>query len=131
MRRSQLLWQYGHYLGLVVLSGSPVLLEPLQPVFQRARDCYTCLLAMASALLDDRDAAHADRISAWLARAEALPHEPLSKDESAILAFEQGRLAELTGDASSAATRYRQSYALNPHPNNGAGTALRRLGLEP
>ena len=44
---------------------------------------------------------------------------------------EQGRLAELTGDADTAAARYRQAYALYPHPEVDAGAALRCLGLAP
>ena len=40
-------------------------------------------------------------------------------------------MAELTGDAATAATRYRQAYAIYPHPEIDAGTALRRLGLAP
>ena len=131
MRRQQLLWQYGHYLGLVVLSDSPVLLEPMRALLDRAHDCRTCLVAMASALLDDDDDAHADRVSAWLTRAGALPHEPLRKAEPARLAYERGRLAELTGDDDEAAAHYRRSHALYPHPDNDAGTALRRLGLLP
>ena len=133
-RRNGLLSNYGRYLGLVVLSGSPRLLEPLAPLFARAQDCYTCLLGMAIALLDNvgnDDAGHANRIAAWLTRAEALHGQALSKAESAQLPFEQGRLAELTGDAATAAARYRQSHALDPHPANPAAAALRRLGLAP
>ena len=133
-RRNRLLLHYGSYLGLVVLSGSPRLLEPLAPLLARAQHCYPCLLGMAIALLDNvsnDDDAHANRIAAWLTRAEALHGQALSKGESAQLPFEQGRLAELTGDAATAAARYRQSHALNPHPANPAGAALRRLGLAP
>ena len=132
-RRHGLLSNYGRYLGLVVLSGSPRLLEPLAPLFARAQDCYTCLVGMAIALLDNvgnDDAGHANRIAAWLTRAEALHGQALSKSESAQLPFEQGRLAELTGDAATAAARYRQSHALDPHPANPAA-ALRRLALAP
>ena len=99
-----------------------------------AEDCYTCLLGTAIALLDNVDngaAAHANRIAAWLARAEALHGQALSKGESAQLPFEQGRLAELIGDPATAAARYRQSHALYPHPANPAADALRRLGLAP
>ena len=131
-RRSGLLSRYGNYLGLVVLSGSPLLLEPMAEVFERADDCYPCLLGMAAALLDqDAAADHADRIAAWLARAEVLRGRALTKQESAKLRFEHGRLAELTGDAVTAATRYRQAYAIFPHPDRDAGPALRRLGLAP
>ena len=95
-RRNGLLSHYGRYLGLVVLSGSPMLLEPLAPLFERAQDCYTCLLGMAIALLDNDAAPHANRIAAWLTRARALHGQAISKSESAQLPFEQGRLAEST-----------------------------------
>ena len=130
-RRSGLLSRYGNYLGLVVLSGSPLLLEPMAELFERAQDCYPCLLGMAAAPLDNDAADHADRVAAWLARAEALHDQALGKGESARLPFEQGRLAELTGDAVTAAARYRQAFALYPHPDVDAGAALRRLGLAP
>ena len=52
---------------------------------------------------DEGAAAHADRIAAWLARAEALRDQALTKGESADVPFLQGRLAELTGAAASAA----------------------------
>ena len=43
--------------------------------------------------------------------------------------FDQGRLAELTGDA--ATIRYREAYAIFPHPDIDAGAALCRRGLAP
>ncbi len=139
VRRNELLWRYGNYLGLVVLSGSPLFLEPMVGLFERADDCYPCLLAMAGALLDnaaaaqlDDDAAgHAGRMAGWLAQAETLRDQAMSKGESAKVFFEQGRLAELTGDADTAAVRYRQAWAVYPHPEVDAGPALRGLGLAP
>ena len=134
VRRHTLLSHYAAYLGLVFLSGAPVLLEPTEPLFPRAEDCYPCLTGLASALLENWDEGasdHAGRIAAWLARAEALHDEALTKGESADLPFLQGRLAELTGDAASAAAAYRRSYALHPHPESETAEALRRLGLSP
>ena len=131
VRRNELLYQYGRYLGLVHVLGSPVLLEPAAPLFERAHDCYVCLTAMAASALDLGSADRADRIAGWLARAGALREQALRKAESAKLPFLRGRLAELTGDAATADARYRQSHALYPHPDNEAGAALRRLGLVP
>ena len=131
-RRNELLSHYTAYLGLVFLSGAPVLLEPTEPLFPRAEDCYPCLTGLASALLENWDEGasdHAGRIAAWLARAEALHDEALTKGQSADLPFLQGRLAELTGDAAAAA--YRRSYALHRHPESETAEALRRLGLSP
>ena len=130
-RRNGFLSHYGEYLGLVVLSGSPLLLEPMARVFERTDDCYPCLLGMAGSLLDNDAAGHASRIAGWLARAEALHDQAMSNPESAKVFFEQGRLAELTGDAATAAIRYREAYAIFPHPDIDAGAALRRLGLAP
>ena len=133
-RRNGLLSHYATYLGLVLLSGAPALLEPTGPLLPRADDCYPCLTGLAAVFLDNWDdgaAAHADRIAGWLARAEALHDQALTKSESADLPFLRGRLAELTGDASSAAAGYRRSYGLHPHPESDAASALRRLGLAP
>ena len=129
-RRNALLTHYGNYLGLIVLVDS-WLQEPLAEPLERADDCYPCLPGMADAVLDNDVAGHADRVAAWLARAEALHDHAPSKRESARLRFEQGRLAERRGDAAAAAARYRQAYAIYPHPDVDAGAALRRLGLAP
>ena len=128
--RYGLLYRYGYYLGLIVLSGSPELLEPMESLIERAEDCYPCLIRMVTTLHDNEVAAP-ERISAWLARAEALFHEAASKSERARLPFEQGRLAESAGDIATAAARYRESHAIYPHPRNQARDALRRLGLAP
>ena len=133
-RRNALLTHYGTYLGLVFLSGAPVLLEPTERLFPRAEDCYPCLTGMAAALLDnwgEGGGAHGDRIAAWLARAGALRDQAFTKSESADLHFLQGRLAELSGDADAAAAGYRRSYAIYRHPRSEAADALRRLGLAP
>ncbi|MDE0194745.1 MAG: DUF2723 domain-containing protein [bacterium] len=130
-RRNGFLTHYGKYLGLVVFAGSPLFLEPMAGLFERADDCYPCLLGMAGSLLDNDATAHADRLAGWLARAETLRDQALSKQESAKVFFEQGRLAELTGAAGVAAARYRQAYAVFSHPDIDAGAALRRLGLVP
>ena len=129
-RRSNLLTHYGNYLGLLVVVGSRYL-EPMAGLLERAEDCYPCLLGMVDAVLDNDAAGHADRLAAWLARAEALHDRALSKGESARLPLEQGRLAELTGDAATAAARYREAYAIFPHPGAAAAVALRRMGLAP
>ena len=133
-RRNGLLFRYGNYLGLAALSGIPDLQDPMEELIRRTDDCYPCLVSMASTFLDNADgggAALSHRIAGWLARAGALRGQALTKAESAGLPYEQGRLAELTGDAVAAAARYRESYALHPHPRNDAGAALRRLGLAP
>ena len=131
VRRNELLSQYGRYLGLVRVLGSPVLLEPAEPLFQRAQDCYACLTGMAASVLDYGTAHLADRIAVWVERAAAQHDQALSKAESARLPFLRGRLAELTGDTAAAAAHYRRSHALYPHPDNEAGAALRRLGFAP
>ena len=86
---------------------------------------------MAGSLLDNDATSHADRIAGWLARAETLRDQALSKQESAKAFFERGRLAELTGDAGAAAARYREAHAIFPHLHIDGGAALRRLGLAP
>ena len=133
-RRNALLSHYGAYLGLIFLSGAPILLGPAEPLIALADDCYPCLTGLASALLENWDegaSAHAGPIAAWLARAEALRDQALTKGESADLPYLQGRLAELTGDAASAAAAYRRAYAIQPHPESDSSEALRRLGLAP
>ena len=130
-RRNILLEHYGNYLGLVVLAG-PLFLDPMAELFEHAEDCYPCLLGMARSLLNNNaGASHADRIAGWLARAEGLRGQAMSKQQSAKVFLRQGRLAELTGDADTAVARYRRAYAIYPHPDVDAGAVLRRLGLAP
>ena len=105
--------------------------RPMASLIERAEGCYSCLLGMAAALLDNEAAGHADRIAGWLARAEALRDRVLSKQESAWVFFKQGRLAELTGDPDTAAARYRQAWAVYPHPDVDAGPALAASALRP
>ena len=128
-RRNNFLTHYGRYLGRVTLLDSPALRDSMTEVFEGADDCYPCLLSMAGSLLDQDAAGHAGLIAGWLARAGALRDQAMSKQESAKVFFERGRLAELTGDAAAAAIRYREAYAIFPHPERDAGAALRRLGL--
>ena len=130
-RRNGLLFRYGNYLGLGALSGIPGLQEPMEQLIRRTDDCYPCLVSMASTFLDNWEsggAARPDRIAGWLARADGLRGQALTKAEAAGLPYEQGRLAELTGDAATAVARYRESYALYSHPRNDAAAAVRRLG---
>ena len=130
-KRALLLSNYGAYLGFAVL-GPPLVIESMAPLIERAEGCYPCLLGMSAAVLRSNEAAdHTDRIAGWLARAEALRDQAMTKQASAKVFFEQGRLAELTGDADTAAARYRQAYGVHPHPEGDAGAALRRLGLAP
>ena len=67
---------------------------------------------MSAVLLNSDAADHAGRGAGWLARAETLRGEAMSKMDSARVFFEQGRLAELTGDEV-AAGRYRRAYAVS------------------
>ena len=128
-RRNNFLSHYGRYLGRVTLLDEPALRDSMTEVFEGADDCYPCLLSMAGSLLDQDAAGHAGLIAGWLARAGALRDQAMSKQKSAKVFFERGRLAELTGDAAAAAIRYREAYAIFPHPERDAGAALRRLGL--
>ena len=106
-------------------------MSPWSGLFERVGDCYPCLLGRVDSLLDNNATDHADRITGWLARAEVLHDQALRKQESAKVFFEQGRLAELTGNAAAAAIRYREAYAVFPHPRRDAGAALGRLARAP
>ena len=132
--RNGLLTHYSSYLGLVLLSGASTLLEPTEPLLPRTGDCYPCLTGLATTVLDNWNAggaARAGRVAAWLGPGRGAARPSPQQGRVGHPPFLQGRLAELTGDAATAAARYRRSYALYPHPRNEAADALGRLGLRP
>ena len=79
MRRNELLFQYGRYLGLIYFIDEPVFLDPMQELFGLAEGSYASLLGMATTLIENGNSPHWEQVSAWLAKAETLKHEALKR----------------------------------------------------
>ena len=123
--RNKLLFRYGQYLGLIYFSGNPILLHSMQDLFRLVERNYTCLLGMASVLLDNGNSSHWEQVSAWLDRAETLKHEALGKEFLAKLYYLKGSLLQKQGQRVAAVASFRKSRDIYPHPDNQALKALK------
>ena len=127
--RNRLLFRYGQYLGLIYFSGNPILLHSMQDLFRLVERNYTCLLGMATILLDNGNSSHWEQVSAWLDRAETLKHEALSKEFLAKLYYLKGSLLQKRGQRVVAVASFRKSRDIYPHPDNPALEALEQYKI--
>ena len=123
VRRNELLFQYGRYLGLVYFSGDPIL-DPMQDSFRLGEGSYAGLIGMATTLIENGNSSHWEQVSAWLAKAETLKHEALKKKTLAWLYYLEGSLLQQQGQKMAAIAAFRKSRDLYPHPENKALKAL-------
>ena len=127
VRKSTLLLNYGRYLGLIHLSDDPVFLNQMQDLFRLAEESYSCLLGMSSILIEQGNSTHRERASGWLAKAETIKHEVISKRNLAKLYYWKGRLSQKQGQRMAAIASFEKSRDIYPHPeNNKAVKALER-----
>ena len=124
VRRNGLLFQYGRYLGLIYLSGDPGFLDSMQELFRLAEESYTCLLGMATILIEHGNSSHWEQVSAWLNRAETLKREALKKQTLARLYYLKGSLLQKQGKRVDAVASFGKSRDIYPHPKNKALEAL-------
>ncbi len=127
--RNRLLFRYGQYLGLIYFSGNPILLHSMQDLFRLVERNYTCLLGMASILLDNGNSSHWKQVSAWLDRAETLKREALDKEFLAKLYYLKGSLLEKQGQRVAAVASFGKSRDIYPHPDNKALEALEQYKI--
>ena len=126
VRRNKLLSDYGRYLGLIELSGDPVFLDQTQELFRLAEGSYTCLLGIASILIEMGNSAHWEQASAWLAKAETVKHEALTKKTLARLYYLKGSFSQKQGQKAAAVAFFGKSRDIYPHPENKAIKALEK-----
>ena len=107
-----------------MLSGDPVFLDQTQDLFRLAEGSYACLLGMASILIEQGNSAHWEQASAWLAKAETVKHEALTKKTLAKLYYWKGSLLQKQGQKTAAAASFGKSRDIYPHPENKAIKAL-------
>ncbi len=129
VRRNELLFQYGQYLGLIHFTGHP-LRDHVQQLFQLAHGSYASLLGMATVLLDNGNSSNWEQVASWLTRAETLKHEALKKKTLADLYYHKGRLLQNLGKANAAVVSLRKSRDIYPHPHNKALKALDQYRID-
>ncbi len=129
VRRNELLFQYGQYLGLIHFTGHP-LRDQVQDLLQLAHGTYASLLGMATVLLDNGNSSNWEQVSAWLARAETLKHEALKKKTLAELYYLKGRLLQKQDQTNAAIVSFRKSRDIYPHPQNKALEALDQYRID-
>ena len=118
VRRNGLLFQYGRYLGLIYFSGDLGFLDSMQELFRLAEGSYTCLLGMATILIEHGNSSHWEQVSTWLDRAESLKHEALKKKTLARLYYLRGSLLQKQGKRVEAVASFGKSRDIYPHPEN-------------
>ena len=129
VRRNELLFQYGRYLGLIYFSGDWELIDSMRELFHLAEESYTCLIALANTLIDHGNSAHWEQVAAWLGKAETLKHEALKKASLAQLYYLKGILLQKQGQRVGAVASFRMSHTIHPHPDNKASEALEQLKI--
>ena len=129
VRRNELLFQYGQYLGLIHFTGHP-LRDHVLELFQLAHGSYASLLGMATVFLDNGNSSNWEQVSAWLAKAETLRHEALKKKTLAEIYYHKGRLLQNLGKANAAVVSLRMSRDIYPHPKNKALKALDQYRID-
>ena len=129
VRRNELLFQYGQYLGLIHFTGHP-LRDHVLELFQLAHGSYASLLGMATVFLDNGNSSNWEQVSAWLAKAETLRHEALKKKTLAEIYYHKGRLLQNLGKANAAVVSLRMSRDIYPHPENKALKALDQYRID-
>ena len=129
VRRNELLFHYGRYLGLVGFTGDPIG-KRMQESLRLSEGSYASLLGLASVVLDNGNSANWDQVSAWLAKAENLKHEALKKKSLAQLYYLKGNLLQKQGRTNAAIRAFRMSLDVYPHPENTSSDALDQYRID-
>ena len=129
VRRNELLFHYGRYLGLVRFTGDPIG-DRMQKSFSLVEGSYACLLGMASVVLDNGNSSNWGEAAAWLAKAETLKYEALKKKSLAQLYYLKGSLLQKQGQENAAIRSFRMSLDIYPHPENTSSDALDQYRID-
>ena len=127
-RRNELVFNYGEYLGYVVLAANAELLTQTRAAREVAEQSFFSLTGMAEVLLEHGDDTHFAQLRQWLAKAERLQDETRTKERRARLLYMQGFLSARLGHMDQAVASFKASQREYPHPENAAVGALRQLG---
>ena len=124
LRRNELLYAYGGYLGYVVFSDDPGLLKRMQPALELANRNIFALIGMMEVLLQNDGDSHLAQIEAWLGDVQHWQHEFLTREWRARFLYWQGVLRLRLGDKGAALELFRKSRTVYPLENNESIKAL-------
>ena len=126
-RRNELLFNFGEYLGFVVLASDADLLAKTREARAVAEQSFFSLMRMAEVLLEHGDDADLARVQQWLAKAQPLQGEARTKERRARFMYLNGFLSARLGDMEQAVAAFKASQRHYPHPHNAAVGALKQL----
>ncbi len=115
IRRNELLYTYGVYLGYVVLVGNPVLLKRMQYALELANREVFSLIGMAEVLLKHGNDSHFARVEAWLGEVQHRQDRFIRRKWQGWFIYLQGLLQLRLGDEDTAQALFRKSRAVYPH----------------
>ncbi len=127
VRRDGLLIAYGSFLGYVVLSDNPVLLERMQHALELANRNIFALTGMAEVLLEHGGDSHLPQVEARLGEAQRRQEGFVTRKQQARFLYLQGFLRFRQGDKDAALALFRKSRTVYPHPDNASIKALAQL----
>ncbi|MGI9228760.1 MAG: hypothetical protein ACR2P9_02760, partial [Gammaproteobacteria bacterium] len=123
----QLMWQYGQYMGYMMLSNtSPAWHKRAAAKMQAMQDQYYGLIGMADILIRYGDADSLDKVQAWLQQADSLLQATptLSKEMQGRHYYRLGYAAYRLGKHQQARQLFNRSLQVYDHPGNAAMHAL-------
>ena len=125
--RSHQIIDYSQYLGYVLLSGSPELIERTAPLRELAEQDYYGLNGMASVLARLGDPDQLEQTVAWLETAETLRDDALTKQAEAELYNNMGTALWRQGQTDEAIALFERSRGVMAHPDNPGVQYLEQL----
>jgi len=124
---------YGQYLGTIVFSRDPGLMEETARVRELAEGQFYSNMGMLETLLNQgtehlEDPQYLDYVRKLLEQGQELMPAELSKERRSRFLYMQGFTAATIGQEDEGVALLRESWEIYPHPNNSARTALETLG---
>ena len=126
--RSHQVIDYANYLGYVILSGEPELLERTAPLRELAERDYYGLNGMASVLARFGNAEQLEQAMEWLEKAEPMRDAALTKQAETELYNNMGTVRWQQGQTDAAISFFEKSRDTMPHPGNPGVQYLQQLG---
>ena len=109
---------YGQYLGYLIISGVPDLIEETAPLRDLAEQDYYGLIGMATVLAQFGNTEQLEQAMAWLEKAEPLRGAAHSKRGEAGLYNNMGTVRWRQGNGDEAVAFFEKSRDIMPHPDN-------------
>ena len=129
-RHNKLMHQFGDFLGYTLLSEDPKLNNRAGGLVKAMENQYYGLTGMAEILIQHGNSNHLKTAHEWLAKADSLMDETLSKERLGRHHYLRGFLAYRIGNREQAIKQFRSSLKVYKHPENPSRNALQRLNVK-